>query len=100
MAGVDLDLLSFNANFYFKGLETSREFNWVGTNVMLGSAQFEVVKHTQLCSTISINLAPDTRDYNFPQSLAESSRVSNLGIYARVVASPDTLSGNTMTGLV
>ena len=75
MADADLDPLSFNANFYFKGLETSRGFNWVGTSIMLGSAQFEVVRHTQLYAAVSITLAPATRDYNFPQSLAESSRV-------------------------
>ena len=75
MAGADLDPLSFTANFYFKGLEVSREFNWVGTNRMLGSARFDVVKHTQLCAAISINLAPATRDYNFPQFLTEVSGI-------------------------
>ena len=52
--GRDLDPLSFNANFYFKGLEAWQEFKW-GTNIKLGLVQFEAVKYTQLCAAISIN---------------------------------------------
>lgn len=72
---VDHDRSSLNANFYFKGLAACREFHWVGTNIMLESARFEVVTHTKRCAALSVNLTPATRDHKLPRSVIESSGV-------------------------
>ena len=84
MLGKDLNPMRFRANIYFTGLEAWFELDWVGKFIKIGSARFEVVKRTQRCAAVNVNLETAKRDLNLPRTLIKKYGHSNLGVYARV----------------
>ena len=96
LVGADLDPLRFRANIYFNDFEAWHELDLVGRVIKVGSARLEIVKKTQRCAAINVNLTTAVRDQNLPKILMTNYGHTNLGIYARVVDSGTIEPGDEM----
>jgi uncharacterized protein YcbX len=83
--GLQLDPLRFRANVYFTGLPPWAEFNWIGQEVLLGSARLSVFKRTVRCPATQVNLRTGERDADVPKLLREHFGHADLGVHAAVV---------------
>ncbi|MCI0753603.1 MOSC domain-containing protein [Teichococcus vastitatis] len=83
--GLQLDPLRFRANVYFTGLPAWAEFNWIGQEVLLGSARLSVFKRTVRCPATQVNLRTGERDADVPKLLREHFGHADLGVHAAVV---------------
>jgi uncharacterized protein YcbX len=83
--GRKLHPLRFRANFYFNGLAPWEEFNWIGKEILLGSARLRVFKVTVRCPATMVDLDTGERDCNTPALLFEQYGHRDLGVHAEVI---------------
>ncbi|MEQ8356603.1 MAG: MOSC domain-containing protein [Kiloniellaceae bacterium] len=79
-----VDHRRFRANFYIDGIEPWAEFDWVGKQVVLGSAEGTVTERIDRCAAVNVN--PDTaeRDLNIVKFLQAGFGHIDLGVFVRV----------------
>lgn len=77
--------LRFRANVYFSGAAAWSEFDWIGHDLLVGSARLRVVKRIPRCAATEVN--PDTaeRDAKPVAELRAAFGHPDLGVYARVI---------------
>ena len=76
----------FRANIWFTGTPAWSELDWVGRELMVGSARLRVTKRTVRCPATEVN--PDTgdRDANPIAELKSAYGHADLGIHAEIIA--------------
>ena len=79
--GVDIDPLRFRANIYIDGAKPWEEFDWVGSEIRIGSAIFAVDRKNGRCGATNVNPATGRRDLDIPGSLRAAFGHKNLGVY-------------------
>jgi len=79
--GVVLDPLRFRANFYIDGAKPWEEFEWVGSDIMLGDVLFRVDRRNGRCGATNVNPATGQRDMDLPGALRGSFGHKDLGVY-------------------
>jgi GntR family transcriptional regulator/MocR family aminotransferase len=79
--GVALDPLRFRANFYIDGAKAWEEFEWIGSDIMLGDVLFRVDRRNGRCGATNVNPATGQRDMDLPGALRGSFGHKDLGVY-------------------
>jgi GntR family transcriptional regulator/MocR family aminotransferase len=73
--------LRFRANFYIEGARPWEEFDWVGSDVMLGDVLFRVDRRNGRCGATNVNPVTGARDMDIPGSLRKRFGHKDLGVY-------------------
>jgi GntR family transcriptional regulator / MocR family aminotransferase len=79
--GFALDPLRFRANFYIDGARPWEEFDWIGSDIVLGGAVFRVDRRNGRCGATNVNPVSGNRDLDIPGSLRATLGHKDLGIY-------------------
>ncbi len=92
-----VDLRRFRANLVIEGLDAWEELSWVGRQLAIGGALFEVADRTARCAATTVN--PDTakRDLNLPRTLRAGYAHLDMGVYLRVVEGGRIATGDSLT---
>lgn len=83
--GRRLDKLRFRANIYFSGLPAWKEFDWIGHEILVGTARLNVFKVTVRCAATRANLETGERDCDVPALLYQHYGHRDLGVHAEVL---------------
>lgn len=75
----------FRANIWFTGAPAWAEFDWIGREMLIGSARLRVVKRTVRCAATEVNPETGTRDADPIAELKAAWGHADLGIHAEVV---------------
>jgi GntR family transcriptional regulator/MocR family aminotransferase len=73
--------LRFRANFYIEGARPWEEFEWVGSDIMLGDVLFRVDRRNGRCGATNVNPVTGERDMDIPGSLRKRFGHKDLGVY-------------------
>jgi uncharacterized protein len=96
ITGASLDPLRFRANVYFDGVEAWEERHWVGREIRVGGAVFEVFAETVRCDGTNVNPATAKRDTSIPPELVRTFGNANLGFYAKVKTGGNVARGDAL----
>src|SRR6266852_3466799 len=69
--GIKINPLRFRANFYIDGARPWEEFDWVGSDIMLGDVLFRVDRRNGRCGAVNVDPATGVRDLDIPGSLRQ-----------------------------
>ena len=83
--GRPVDPLRFRANVYVTGWPAWHEFDLLGQDIEVGSAQLKVVKRIVRCAATNVDPLTGVRDMTIPQTLMQAFDHMDCGIYAEVV---------------
>jgi uncharacterized protein YcbX len=83
--GTTIHPLRFRANVYFDGAPPWAELDWVGQEMMLGTAKVRGFKLTERCAATNVNPQTAERDLQIPQTLLKTYQHRHLGIYVQVI---------------
>jgi len=95
--GVALDPLRFRANFYIDGAKAWEEFEWIGSDIMLGDVLFRVDRRNGRCGATNVNPATGERDLDVPGALRGSFGHKDLGVYLVVRHGGKVVIGDQVT---
>jgi GntR family transcriptional regulator/MocR family aminotransferase len=73
--------LRFRANFYLEGFRPWEEFDWIGSDILLGDVLFRVDRRNGRCGATNVNPETGERDMDIPGSLRKSFGHKDVGIY-------------------
>ncbi len=73
--------LRFRANFYIEGTRPWEEFDWVGSDIMLGDVLFRVDRRNGRCGATNVDPVTGERDMDIPGSLRKRFGHKDLGVY-------------------
>ena len=73
--------LRFRANFYIEGARPWEEFDWVGSDIMLGDVLFRVDRRNGRCGATNVDPVTGERDMDIPGSLRKRFGHKDLGVY-------------------
>jgi uncharacterized protein len=93
---VPVDPIRFRANLYIDGLPAWTEFDWVGSEIVVGRARLRIVSRIIRCAATTVNPATAERDLNVPTTLQQSFGHGHMGIYGEVVGSGEIVTGDTV----
>jgi len=79
-----VDPLRFRANVYFEGAPAWRELDWIGSQLMLGSARLRVIAAITRCAATEVNPETAERDLAIVAALRQNFGHNLMGIYAEV----------------
>ena len=82
--GAKRDLMRFRANVYYTGPAWS-EFDWVGREIMLGSARLRITTRTVRCLATEVNPVTAERDAHPIAELKATYGHADLGVHAEVI---------------
>lgn len=93
-----VDVRRFRPNVVLEGVPAWAEFNWVGQEIQLGTAQLEITAPINRCLNIDVN--PDTgeRDIALFSSLQKHFKHKQTGILAKVITSGTVTIGDCLRG--
>lgn len=91
-----VDPIRFRANLYIDGLPAWTEFDWVGSEIMVGRARLHVVSRITRCAATTVNPLTAGRDLNVPTHLQQSFGHCQMGIYGEVTGSGEIVTGDTV----
>ena len=94
--GIEIDPLRFRANIYIDGAKPWEEFDWVGSEIRIGSAVFAVDRKNGRCGATNVNPATGRRDLDIPSSLRAAFGHKNLGVYLIVREGGQVAIGNSL----
>ena len=75
----------FRANLYFSGAPAWSELEWLGREILAGSARLRVVKRIPRCKATEVNPETAERDANPVKELRDAFGHPDLGVYAEVI---------------
>lgn len=93
---VPVDAIRFRANLYIDGLPAWTEFDWVGSEIMVGRARLHIVSRITRCEATTVNPATAERDLNVLTHLQQSFGHVQMGIYGEVIGSGEIVTGDTV----
>lgn len=79
--GQPVNPLRFRANFYIDGVKPWEEFDWIGSDILLGDALLRVDRRNGRCSATNVNPATGVRDMDIPGALRADFGHKDLGVY-------------------
>ena len=95
--GCDVHPLRFRANFYIDGARPWEEFDWVGSDILLGDVLFRVDRRNGRCGATNVNPATGERDMDIPGSLRKRFGHKDLGVYLVARTSGKVVVGDRVT---
>jgi uncharacterized protein YcbX len=84
-AGAPRHHLRFRANLYISGAAPWSELNWVGQELLAGSARLRVLKRIPRCAATEVNPETAERDAHPVAELRAAFGHADCGIYAEVI---------------
>ena len=93
---VPVDPIRFRANLYIDGLPAWTEFDWVGSEIIVGSARLQIVSRITRCAATTVNPVTAERDLDVPAYLQQSFGHCQMGIYGEVTGSGEIVIGDTV----
>jgi uncharacterized protein len=98
-AGRTVDPLRFRANFYLEGLEPWAEFGWLDKDLRVGETRLSVFARTTRCEATNVDPESGARDMAIPALLSRTWGHSDFGIYAKVAAGGEIITGSSTVAL-
>lgn len=97
VVGKVIDVRRFRPNVVLASLPAWGEFDWVGQQVQLGTAQLEITAPINRCLNIDVN--PDTGERDIPlfQLLQQHFQHKQTGVLAKVITSGKVAIGDRLT---
>jgi len=92
--GTPVHPLRFRANVYFDEAPPWDELNWVGKELMLGTAKVRGFKLIERCAATNVNPETAQRDLHIPQTLLKTYNHRHLGIYVEVISDGEVAVGD------
>ncbi|HEX4447600.1 MAG TPA: aminotransferase class I/II-fold pyridoxal phosphate-dependent enzyme, partial [Polyangiaceae bacterium] len=89
--------LRFRANFYIEGARPWEEFDWVGSDIMLGDVLFRVDRRNGRCGATNVNPVTGERDMDIPGSLRKRFGHKDLGVYLVARTGGKVVAGDRVT---
>jgi len=89
--------LRFRANFYFEGARPWEEFDWVGSDIMLGDVLFRVDRRNGRCGATNVDPLTGERDMDIPGWLRERFGHTDLGVYLLARTTGKVVVGDGVT---
>jgi uncharacterized protein YcbX len=86
----------FRANIWFTGAPAWSEFDWVGRELLIGSARLRVTKRTVRCAATEVNPQTAERDADPIAELKAAWGHAELGIHAEVIESGTIATGDAI----
>ena len=83
--GEPLNPLRFRGNIHVDGLVPWAELDWVGRDVMIGSARFRCVLRTKRCPAIDVDPTTGRRDTNLTRASVSLYGHPDCGVYLEVI---------------
>lgn len=93
-AQVSVDPLRFRANLYLAGAPAWAELDWIGSEIMAGTARLRVIASTTRCAATAVNPVTAQRDLDIPGMLQEKFGHNCMGVYAEVVGGGEIVKGD------
>lgn len=92
-----VDVRRFRPNILLEGIAAWSEFNWVGHQIQIGTAQLEITAPINRCLNIDVN--PDTGERDIPlfSLLQKHFKHQQTGVLARVITSGIVAIGDDLT---
>ena len=91
-----VDPIRFRANVYFEGLPAWRELDWIGTEIIAGSAALRIVSAIRRCAATQVNPATGVRDLDVVGDLQRAFGHVTMGVYAEVVGGGEIAEDDTL----
>lgn len=95
--GRPVDPLRFRANLYLQGTPAWAEFDWVGRDVLAGSARLNVAERIGRCAATNVEPGTGRRDMAIPQTLERAFGHADCGVLATVVGDGSLAPGDSLT---
>ena len=89
--------LRFRANFYIEGARPWEEFDWVGSDIMLGDVLFRVDRRNGRCGATNVDPVTGERDMDIPGSLRKRFGHKDLGVYLIARTTGKVVVGDRVT---
>jgi len=93
---VPVDPIRFRANLYIDGLPAWTEFDWVGSEIMVGRARLHVVSRITRCAATTVNPVTAECDLSVLTHLQQSFGHVQMGIYGEVIGGGEIVTGDTI----
>lgn len=99
IAGIFIDVRRFRPNVLLEEVAAWGEFDWIGQEIQLGTAQLEITAPINRCLNIDVN--PDTGDRDIPllSLLQKHFKHKQTGVLAKVLTDGAVSVGDTLEGL-
>ena len=94
--GYAINPLRFRANFYIEGAEPWEEFDWIGGELRMGDATFDVDRRNGRCGATNVNPSTGERDLDLPTSLRAAFGHKDLGVYLKTRKGGKVVVGDTV----
>lgn len=98
--GSPVNSLRFRANLYIDGAPAWAELDWMGGDLLIGTARLRVVSPTVRCPATQVNPETAERDLDIPALLRRNYGHVHMGVYAEVSAGGEVSRGDIVTTLV
>jgi len=94
--GTPVDPLRFRGNIYIEGLNPWEEFEWVDSEVRIGTITFRGLAKTPRCAAVNVNPNTAERDLNLPKAIAHNFGHVNLGVYLETLGDGELQIGDVV----
>ena len=84
---IELHPRRFRGNIWLSGLDPWIELNWIGSKIVIGGVELEVVEPIKRCNATKTNEKTGVRDADTLSALDKNFGHKNFGVYCKVVSS-------------
>ena len=95
--GYAIDPLRFRANFYIDDAAPWSEFDWIGSDLQLGTAVLHADRRNGRCNATNVNPSNGERDLEIPRALYRDFSHRELGVYLTVKQTGAVALGDRVT---
>lgn len=95
-AGQAVDPVRFRGNLLIEGLAAWAEFEWVGRDIVIGSARLKVRERIGRCAATEVDPRTGARDLRVPELLQQHFGHCDCGIYMEVIEAGEIRPGDTI----
>lgn len=95
--GVGVDPIRFRANIYFDGAPAWCEKDWIGGELILGSARLRVISAITRCAATGVDPITAERDLDILAALERGFGHINMGVYAEVLTGGEVARGDQLS---
>jgi uncharacterized protein len=96
LAGQRIDVRRFRPNIVLEGVPAWEEFNWVGQEILLGTARIAITARINRCLNIEVHPETGERDIALLPLLKKNFQHSQTGVLAQVISSGSVAIGDAM----
>jgi uncharacterized protein len=95
VVGRPVDPLRFRANVYLAGTPAWAEFDWLGQEIVLGTARVRLTERIERCAATNVDPASGIRDMTIPQTLRRVFGHADCGVLTAVIGAGEVAVGDS-----